>query len=200
MLPRFFISSPLLRHVCSARLFWCPDNQHDMAVFSVASLAFFNPNTIPRACPVLLEWHGYLRCSPFLFGFSSSISWPSRFPRRISPRSLRVLSYPRRQPPHCRTWCLSQPERQSSVQCRRAHTCQPIEWKLAERMGKGTRGLENPLGKVHGSLGRYFERRLVADRLAKWEEGGGTEVHREAGRVCIVNEMQILVDNGWMHV
>jgi len=51
-----------------------------------------------------------------------------------------------------------------------------------------------------GSLGRYLERRLIADRLAKWEEGGGTEVHREAGRVCIVNEMQILVDNGWMHV
>lgn len=51
-----------------------------------------------------------------------------------------------------------------------------------------------------GSLGRYLERRLVADRLAKWEEGGGTEVHHEAGRVCIVNEMQILVDNGWMHV
>ncbi|KAG4427883.1 hypothetical protein IFR05_016634 [Cadophora sp. M221] len=50
-----------------------------------------------------------------------------------------------------------------------------------------------------GSFGRYFRRRLIADRLAKWE-GGGTEVHLEAGRVCIVNEMQILVDNGWMHV
>jgi hypothetical protein len=50
-----------------------------------------------------------------------------------------------------------------------------------------------------GSLGRHLERRLIADRLAKWE-GGGTEFHREAGRVCIVNEMQILVDNGWMHV
>lgn len=45
-----------------------------------------------------------------------------------------------------------------------------------------------------GSLGKYLERRLIADRLTKLEEGGGTEVHCEAGRVCIVNEMQILVE------
>ena len=47
----------------------------------------------------------------------------------------------------------------------------------------------------------WFKRRVVRKRVERWQrEGGGTETRFEAGEGCLVNEMQVLVENGWAHV
>ena len=44
----------------------------------------------------------------------------------------------------------------------------------------------------------WFERRLVNSRLRIWRK---TEPHlTEPGAHCLINEMQVLVSNGWAHV
>lgn len=43
-----------------------------------------------------------------------------------------------------------------------------------------------------------FDRWVVRRRVGRWEkEGLG---NREPGEFCLINEMQVLVDNGWAHV
>lgn len=44
----------------------------------------------------------------------------------------------------------------------------------------------------------YFENSIVTRRLAAWR--AGEESRREPGTACLVNEMQVLVENGWAHV
>ena len=54
-----------------------------------------------------------------------------------------------------------------------------------------------------GGWGRHGEKRLVEKRLEEWrteERQPGEEEHVEVGQQCIVNEMQVLVGNGWEHV
>lgn len=44
----------------------------------------------------------------------------------------------------------------------------------------------------------WFEDSTVRRRVGKWrDEGGGRE---ETGVACLINEMQVLVANGWAHV
>lgn len=46
--------------------------------------------------------------------------------------------------------------------------------------------------------GEYFKRRTVDARLKEW--GAAQESRFEPGRQCLINEMQVLVENGWAHV
>lgn len=50
---------------------------------------------------------------------------------------------------------------------------------------------------------RWHAERKVSRRLKQWEVGErkNGEVERiEPGRICLVDEMQVLLSNGWMHV
>jgi hypothetical protein len=40
----------------------------------------------------------------------------------------------------------------------------------------------------------------VRRRIEKWRAGSAGSVGEEAGAACLVNEMQVLVANGWAHV
>ncbi|EPE31972.1 hypothetical protein GLAREA_12054 [Glarea lozoyensis ATCC 20868] len=51
--------------------------------------------------------------------------------------------------------------------------------------------------RVLGGLGRWIEKRKIEGRVRGWERGGGEE---EKGVECLVDEMQVLVPNGWMHL
>lgn len=42
------------------------------------------------------------------------------------------------------------------------------------------------------------ERLVVRSRVAKWEQE--KEGNREPGEFCLINEMQVLAENGWAHV
>jgi hypothetical protein len=44
----------------------------------------------------------------------------------------------------------------------------------------------------------WFTKRIVLDRLHAWERE--TSKHQELGAHCLINEMQVLVSNGWAHV
>ena len=44
----------------------------------------------------------------------------------------------------------------------------------------------------------WFKKRIVLDRLHAWERE--TPKHQEPGAHCLINEMQVLVSNGWAHV
>ncbi|KAK4126495.1 glycosyltransferase family 69 protein [Parathielavia appendiculata] len=64
------------------------------------------------------------------------------------------------------------------------------------------------LGEVYFGLWRnriarwlttpWFEEWEVRRRIERWEEGG--EGRREKGGFCVVDEMQIVVHNGWKHL
>ncbi|KAB8231990.1 glycosyltransferase family 69 protein [Aspergillus alliaceus] len=43
----------------------------------------------------------------------------------------------------------------------------------------------------------WFKEYVVSSRVARWEGQGSGD--REMGRVCLVNEMQVLTENGWAH-
>ncbi|KAK3723765.1 hypothetical protein LTR37_001646 [Vermiconidia calcicola] len=43
----------------------------------------------------------------------------------------------------------------------------------------------------------YFRERKMADRVAEWQQGSNEE---EVGAMCLVDEMQVLMPNGWAHV
>ena len=45
----------------------------------------------------------------------------------------------------------------------------------------------------------WFKRRMVRKRLEEWGREGDKS-RFEAGEVCLINEMQVLVENGWAHV
>ena len=44
----------------------------------------------------------------------------------------------------------------------------------------------------------WFESRTVRGRVGKWMKGG--DGREEKGIACLINEMQVLVGNGWAHV
>lgn len=50
----------------------------------------------------------------------------------------------------------------------------------------------------------WSERRVVESRVRGWiqagKENGVQEERNEVGMECMVNEMQVLFENGWMHV
>jgi len=51
--------------------------------------------------------------------------------------------------------------------------------------------------------GRYLERRLVQGRIDSWirkPSGKGGHRNSEVGGICSVDEMQVLVSNGWKHL
>jgi hypothetical protein len=45
-----------------------------------------------------------------------------------------------------------------------------------------------------------FGERTVRRRIEKWRAGGAQGERVEVGAACLVNEMQVLVANGWAHV
>jgi hypothetical protein len=45
-----------------------------------------------------------------------------------------------------------------------------------------------------------FEETTVRNRIQKWRMSAIHESREETGAACLVNEMQILVSNGWAHV
>jgi len=50
---------------------------------------------------------------------------------------------------------------------------------------------------------RYLERRLVRGRIDRWiakPPGENGQKNSEVGRACTVDEMQVLVSNGWKHL
>lgn len=54
---------------------------------------------------------------------------------------------------------------------------------------------------VGGRMKRTLERYRVRKKLRKWEgEGLGVRGRHEAGMHCLVNEMQVLFEGGWIHV
>ena len=46
----------------------------------------------------------------------------------------------------------------------------------------------------------WFEERIVRRRVEKWRALRPGETREESGTACLINEMQVLVANGWAHV
>ena len=46
----------------------------------------------------------------------------------------------------------------------------------------------------------WFEESTVRRRIRKWQASATLESRQESGAACLVNEMQVLVSNGWAHV
>ena len=47
----------------------------------------------------------------------------------------------------------------------------------------------------------WFKRRMVRERVERWQKRGmGNKARWGPGKGCLVNEMQVLVENGWAHV
>lgn len=44
----------------------------------------------------------------------------------------------------------------------------------------------------------WFKRRIVLNRFHVWKQE--TPDHQESGIYCLINEMQVLISNGWAHV
>jgi len=53
-----------------------------------------------------------------------------------------------------------------------------------------------------GGIGRWSEDRVTGRRVEKWIREGRAigEEREEVGRECLINEMQVLFENGWKHV
>lgn len=73
----------------------------------------------------------------------------------------------------------------------------------------GARSWVGSASVVHGSWENrilrwftttWFDERTVTSRIAKWKKEGGREEREEKGVNCLINEMQVLVGNGWAHV
>jgi len=61
----------------------------------------------------------------------------------------------------------------------------------------------NKWARYTGFLWRYMERCLVYWRLRSWRDEmqrEGQEKYHKEGAHCIINEMQVLINNGWAHV
>jgi hypothetical protein len=61
----------------------------------------------------------------------------------------------------------------------------------------------NRLARWTGSLWRSLERDTVRRRVRSWRrknEQKGERVLARDEEYCLINEMQVLVENGWMHV
>jgi hypothetical protein len=46
----------------------------------------------------------------------------------------------------------------------------------------------------------FFWKRAIRGRVKRWEEVDDVEYRHEPGEFCLVDEMQVLVSNGWAHV
>jgi hypothetical protein len=46
----------------------------------------------------------------------------------------------------------------------------------------------------------WFEEATVRNRIRKWRKSATHESREETGAACLINEMQVLVSNGWAHV
>ena len=46
----------------------------------------------------------------------------------------------------------------------------------------------------------WLKKRAVRRRVERWKREGEGETRFEAGEGCLVNEMQVLIENGWAHV
>jgi hypothetical protein len=75
--------------------------------------------------------------------------------------------------------------------------------------GKKANGWVGAASVVHGSWENrilrwltttWFEESTVRRRIAKWRALDTSELRGESGAACLVNEMQVLVANGWAHV
>jgi hypothetical protein len=60
----------------------------------------------------------------------------------------------------------------------------------------------NRLARWTGFHSRYMEWYVVDRRMRSWwnEAQHGVGANREDGMHCLINEMQVVVDNGWAHV
>jgi hypothetical protein len=58
----------------------------------------------------------------------------------------------------------------------------------------------NRQARWFGGLRAWSEARVVRGRVKKWAKMGGPEKREEPGLECLVNEMQVLFENGWQHV
>jgi len=56
---------------------------------------------------------------------------------------------------------------------------------------------KNRVARWTGWMGRWSERIVVRGRIKGWEREEGK---REVGGSCAINEMQVLVENGWKHL
>jgi hypothetical protein len=46
----------------------------------------------------------------------------------------------------------------------------------------------------------WFDESTVSSRIRNWRTSATHETREETGAACLVNEMQVLVSNGWAHV
>jgi Cryptococcal mannosyltransferase 1 len=46
----------------------------------------------------------------------------------------------------------------------------------------------------------YFKRYVVRSRISRWQKAGGNNARSETGIDCLINEMQVLIHNGWKHL
>ena len=46
----------------------------------------------------------------------------------------------------------------------------------------------------------WFDKSTVSSRMRNWRASAAHESRVETGTACLVNEMQVLVSNGWAHV
>jgi hypothetical protein len=62
----------------------------------------------------------------------------------------------------------------------------------------------NRYARWTGWVQGWIEQRIVRGRVKKWAENGKNmnppEDRVENGVICLVNEMQVLFENGWQHV
>lgn len=79
----------------------------------------------------------------------------------------------------------------------------PMNGKWPSNWQKVSGMWANRWGRWTGWMSRYVARRRVEGRIAKWrdeEVEDGEEYHREVGAACVINEMQVLIWNGWLHL
>ena len=63
-------------------------------------------------------------------------------------------------------------------------------------------GWSNRLNRWHAGVQSALEARTVRGRLERWraETPGAAAARYEPGEACLINEMQIMWSNGWMHL
>jgi hypothetical protein len=76
------------------------------------------------------------------------------------------------------------------------------KWPGQWEMWKGS--WENRRMRIMGWIRVWSEERFVRRRVEDWKEKGRNlnpaEERKEVGIECLVNEMQVLFESGWMHV
>lgn len=61
---------------------------------------------------------------------------------------------------------------------------------------------KNHWAGITGSTGQKMKNKYIHETVKKWTRKGDKEgeKRRELGEHCLVNEMQVLIENGWAHV